>query len=101
MKKYGVSQQFDGEQPDTMSDAVFEHFNLVRMYPRYWETRCWYPVLISHDQDEHGDVVDWMAQRKLKRGDSESRNDWLHPTGGLFLFREEAHAIEFMLRWGK
>lgn len=101
MKKYGVSQEFDGEQPDVMSDATFEHFKLVRKYPLYWETRCWHSVLIERDRDEHGNVVEWMAKRNLVRGDQKSRNDWLHPAGGLFLFREEAAAIEFKLRWGK
>lgn len=84
-----------------MSDAVFEHFKLVRDYPLYWETRSWYPVLVARDHDDHGDADQWMQQRGLKRGDRDSRNDWLHPRGELYLFREEETAIEFKLRWGK
>lgn len=87
---------YNGEQPSFMSDETFAHYNIVQRYPLYWETRNWHPVLVKENQPL---AMNWLLQKKLVRGTIEARNDWLHPTRDLFIFRNIDAAIEFKLRW--
>lgn len=44
--------------------------------------------------------VEWADARGLKRGDTESRNDYLVPLDGLWLFKDPKVAMEFKILWG-
>ena len=75
------------------------HAIVLKREPKYAETAHWSKVLIG-DQINIEAACDWLIFKGHVRGDAQSRNDWLLPLGGLFLFRDPRIAVEFKLTWG-
>ena len=85
-------------RPDYMSEEDYAHWHIVTLSSMYWETRMWHPVLVGQQhQLSHAGL--WLSEFG-ERGTPEARNDWLHPSGRLFLIREELLAVKFKLQWG-
>lgn len=75
-------------------------FTVVKIgYPQYNEVADWTPA-IFRDNTRRRDLYDWLEERGLKRGNAESRNDWLNPYEGLMLFKDNRVAVEAKLRFG-
>jgi len=83
-----------------MTPAEKKHRELVEKFPLYKETAHWTPVLCKVSQRAAIDRVHWAYERGLVRGDRESRNDYLVPVSGLWLFKDPKVAVEFKLIWG-
>ena len=66
----------------------------------YRETAHWTPVIAKAVRVNELDIINWLNNRGLVRGTSEARNDYLCPTTGLFLFKEQRIAVEFKLIFG-
>lgn len=82
-----------------MSKAARRHADIVKRFPLYEETAHWTPVIIAAEHnDSH--ALDWLIERGHKRGDKESRNDWLYPVNRLVLIRDPEVAMNFKLVWG-
>ena len=75
------------------------HAIVLKREPKYAETAHWSKVLIG-DQNNIEAACDWLISKGYVRGNAQSRNDWLLPLAGLFLFKESSLAIEFKLTWG-
>lgn len=82
-----------------MNEAARRHQALVKRFPLYEETAHWTPVIIA---TEHNDslALGWLQDQGHKRGDKESRNDWLYPVNRLVLIRDPEVAMNFKLVWG-
>ena len=83
-----------------MTPAEKKHQEIIQRYPLYEETAHWTPVLCEKTQEASADRLTWAANRGLMRGDRESRNDYLIPVTGLWLFKDPKVAAEFKLLWG-
>jgi len=82
-----------------LSKAELKHREIVERYPLYRETAHWIPVIVPRHLLEEA-IVKWLADRNLKRGTKEARNDYLVPLTGFFLFKDPRVATEFKLTWG-
>ena len=83
-----------------LSDEQYAHYQVVMLDVKYWATRAWHPVLMARGDSGTRTAIEWLTEQGAVRGDADNRNDYLHPLGWLFLFREEQLAINFKLRWG-
>lgn len=86
------------EQKAQKNPAEQFHERVIAKYPMYQETAHWTPVLIPHER--RNELALWFEERGLLRGDDKSRNDWLAPTGNLFLFKTASVAVEAKIRFG-
>lgn len=83
-----------------MTPAEKKHLEIIKQYPLYEETAHWTPVLCENTMEASADRFRWAANRGLKRGDQNSRNDFLIPVSGFWLFKDPKVAAEFKLLWG-
>lgn len=87
------------QQSAQLSKADQAHLEIIKRDPKYKETAHWTPVIVRDMRNKGDDIVAWLDARKLKRGDTKSRNDYLIPVTGFFLFQDVKMAVEFKLTW--
>lgn len=84
-----------------MNRAETLHQRVIELSPMYKETAHWTPVSCdSRGADTAVECFAWAEKRGLKRGDTTSRNDFLVPLNGLWLFKDPKVAMEFKMLWG-
>jgi hypothetical protein len=83
------------------SRSEIKHRQIVERFPLYEETAHWTPVQCAEVTSEAAaERQAWALARGLVRGTKESRNDYLIPVAGFWLFKDPEIAMEFKLLWG-
>lgn len=76
------------------------HQQIVESFPMYKETADWHPVICRVTKADAEARKEWADNRGLVRSNKQSRNDYMIPLDGLWLFKDPKIAMEFKLLWG-